>query len=220
MRRAINENPVVQAAMIGVMVILFAFLLFTRVLNQSEPAEPESTTPATATEATPGTATVPPTATAPPQPTAPGAAVPEAAPTPAPAPAPSGGGVPESALVPGKGLPANVVQAYADGKVVVLLVVRHRGIDDKPVKQSVEALRNRDDVAVFVTGAKDIARYSRITQGVSVSRVPALVVVRPRNLTEGPPEASVSYGFRGPASVVQAVEDAKYKGKKVPYYPE
>jgi hypothetical protein len=216
MRRAINENPVVQAALIGLMVIAFAFLLFTRVLNQSEPAEPESTTPATATEATPGTATAPPTETAPPQPTAPGAAVPEAAPAPVPAPAPP----PESALVPGKGLPMNVLKAYADGKVVVLLVVRHRGIDDKPVKQSVEALRGRDDVAVFVTGAKDIARYSRITQGVSVSRVPALVVVRPRNLTEGLPEASVSYGFRGPASVVQAVEDAQYDGKKVPYYPE
>jgi hypothetical protein len=219
MRSAINENPVVQAALIGVMVIAFAFLLFTRVLNQSEPAEPASTTPATGTEAAAGTATAP-TGTAAPQPTAPEAAVPEAAPAPIPAPAPSGGYAPESALVPGKGLPVNVLKAYADGKVVVLLVVRHRGIDDKPVKQSVEALSNRDDVAVFVTGAKDIARYSRITQGVSVSRVPALVVVRPRNLTEGLPEASVSYGFRGPASVVQAVEDAQYQGKKVPYYPE
>jgi hypothetical protein len=30
----------------------------------------------------------------------------------------------------------------------------------------------------------------------------------------------VSYGFRGPQSVLQAVKDAQYKGKtNLPYYP-
>ena len=34
------------------------------------------------------------------------------------------------------------------------------------------------------------------------------------------PAATVSYGFRGPASVEQALEDALYKGPKdIPYYP-
>jgi hypothetical protein len=45
--------------------------------------------------------------------------------------------------------------------------------------------------------------------------------VRPRRLTEGTPTASVSYGFRGPDSVYQAVRDALYKGPtNLPYYPK
>jgi hypothetical protein len=214
MRRAINENPVVQAALIGVMVILFAFLLFTRVLKQDsgpEATEPAATTPATGTEAAAGTATPATPDTAAPEIAAPETVTPEAGPTPATA---------TGEFVPGKGLPRNVVEAYEDGKVVALLIVRRRGIDDQPVKASVEGLELKTDVAVFVTGAKDIARYSQITQGVSVSRTPALVVIRPRNLDEGTPSATVSYGFRGPESVAQAIRDALYKGKKVPYYPE
>jgi hypothetical protein len=218
MRRAINENPVVQAALIGVMVLAFAFLLFTRVLGGgSEPAEePAATTPATGTEAAAATTTpATPDTGAAPETAAPEPAVPGAAPAPGVA-----GGAPTGEFVPGKGLPRNVVEAYEDGKVVALLIVRRRGIDDQPVKASVEELELKDDVAVFVTGAKDIARYSQITQGVSVSRTPALVVIRPRNLDEGTPSATVSYGFRGAESVAQAIRDALYKGKKVPYYPE
>jgi hypothetical protein len=217
MRRAINENPVVQAVLVGVMVILFAFLLFTRVLNQgsgSEAADTATTSPAAGTEAAGATATPPPEASVP-ETAAPEAAVPETT----PAPGAEAGEAPTAAFAPGKGLPKNVVQAYEGGEVVALLIVRRRSIDDKPVKAAVEAL-NLPDVAVFVTGAKDIARYSQITQGVGVSRTPALVVVRPRNLDEGTPVASVSYGFRGPESVAQAIRDALYKGNKVPYYPE
>jgi hypothetical protein len=45
-------------------------------------------------------------------------------------------------------------------------------------------------------------------------------VVRPRDLSGGVPQASVSYGFRGPDSVEQAVRDALYDGKSnLPYYP-
>ena len=53
-----------------------------------------------------------------------------------------------------------------------------------------------------------------------MNRVPALIVLRPRHLTHGTPTASVSYGFRGPDSVDQAVSDALYKGpRNLPYYP-
>ena len=52
MRRALNENPVVQAVVIGIMALLVAFLLFTRVLNQGggdeAPAEPAATAAPTA----------------------------------------------------------------------------------------------------------------------------------------------------------------------------
>ena len=57
--------------------------------------------------------------------------------------------------------------------------------------------------------------------GVDVNRVPALIVVRPRRLAHGAPTATVSYGFRGPDSVQQAVRDALYKGpRNLPYYPK
>jgi hypothetical protein len=118
-------------------------------------------------------------------------------------------------------MPQPVVSAYEDGKAVVLLIVRQAGVDDKRVKASVRALEADPRIAVFVTGARNVARYSQIANGVAVNRVPALIVMQPRSVSKGGmPVASVSYGFRGPASVVQAVRDAAYDGKNVPYYPE
>lgn len=236
MRRAANEKPVVQMVLIGILVVLFAVVLYTRILSSDSGAEPTSATesstaapPATGAPAAPAPAegTVAPDATAPSAPVAPSG--------------PDQATVPPSALVPGPGLPEAVVKAYADGKAIVLLIVRacgsgpvgaggssgpcvgrwrEAGTDDKSVKAAVKLLRSSPDLAVFVTGAKNIARYSRITNGVAVSRVPALIVIRPKRVSGDVPEASVSYGFRGPESVLQAVNDAIYDGHDVPYYPE
>ncbi len=71
-----------------------------------------------------------------------------------------------------------------------------------------------------MTHAAGISRYAKITEGVDVTQVPALVVVRPRQLANGTPTATVSYGFRGPDSVEQAVRDGLYRGpSNLPYYP-
>ena len=71
-----------------------------------------------------------------------------------------------------------------------------------------------------MTNAGHIARYARITQGVDVNRVPALIVLGRAPHATGRPTATVSYGFRGPDSVDQAVRDALYKGPtNLPYYP-
>jgi hypothetical protein len=76
-------------------------------------------------------------------------------------------------------------------------------------------------VALFVTNAGNISRYARITHGVDVDRVPALIVLRPERLTKGPPRAFLSYGFRGPESVDQAVRDALYEGpRNLPFHPK
>jgi type IV secretory pathway VirB10-like protein len=216
MRRAANDNPVVRLALIGVLLIGFAFLLYTRVLSQSEETSAPPPTPATGTStSTP----VPPAAAPSPTATVPTSPAPSAGATaPAPLPPPAAPG-PES-LKPGPGLPKDVVTAYKHGDAVVVLIAKPRAIDDRRVRAALASLNGRHDAAVFVTRPKHIARYSRITQGVSVSRTPALVVVRPRRLSGDVPKATVSYGFRGPASVVQAVRDALYKGPKVPYYPE
>ena len=236
MRKAINENPVVQIALLGGMALVVGFLLFTRVLSQNSseeaaPATDATATPATgtateagaaasgaapstaaATEAAPTTPTAPDTSAAPPATgTAPPAteAVPGAAPS---------AGV-EGEFVPGPGLPKPVVSAYDDGKAVVLLIEKRKGIDDQALLGSVEKLRGRSDLAVFLVPAKDVSRYARITEGVQLDRVPALVVIRPSKLSDGAPEATVGYGFRGPESVQQAVEDALFDGKSVGYDP-
>jgi hypothetical protein len=219
-----NENPVVQIALIGILFLVCAFLLYTRVLSSGE----SESAPAGETAASASAAPASPSAEAPvtsdnaapaPDSAAPDAAAPQAGSS-ATSPEAASEAVPPGTLKPGPGLPVSVVKAYAEGKAVVLLVVRQRGLDDQPVEAAVRALEGRPDLAVFVTGAKRIARYARITQGVNVSRVPALVVVQPRGVSGDVPRASVSYGFRGAESVVQAVRDALYKGGNVPYYPE
>jgi len=206
-RRALNDNPIAQIAVLGALVLIVGFLLLTRASNKSGGADtsPTSTTGSEAT-ATPAPTVDSAEAPSPSE----GATVP---------PGPSGGAT-AGEFVAGPGLPASVVKAYEDDKAVVLLVLRHRGIDDERLRSDVVKLHGRSDVALFVTNAGQIARYSRITQGVNVDRVPALIVLRPRHLTDGTPEAILSYGFRGPQSVEQAVRDALYKGPTdLPYHP-
>ena len=105
-------------------------------------------------------------------------------------------------------------------------VVRRRSREIENAAGEVDAalalVGGENNTALFVTRAKGIAKYSRITQGVEVERVPAIVVIRPKKYADGGlPEASVSYGYRGPQSIAQAVRDANYGGRSdLPYYPE
>jgi hypothetical protein len=208
-RRAINENPVAQAAIVGLLVIAVGFLMLTRVLNRNGGAEESAPATTSSAVATPAAREAAAPATGP------GGAVVPSAPTAPVGEAPAGG------FVAGPGLPKSVVSAYDDGQAVVLLVTRKAGIEDQRLKAMVGSARGVGNVAVFSTNARGIGRYSRIARGVDVSRVPALVVVRPRNLSDGVPQATVSYGFRSPDSVEQAVRDALYDGKSnLPYYPE
>lgn len=233
MRKAINENPLVQGAVVVVLAVVAGFLILTRVAggggSESESTPTPSSESASATSTAPAAGATESSSATPSEPTTPeatttapesAASTPEATTTPADAASPPAAGSVATSFVPGPGLPPKVVIEYARNKAVALLVVRRSGIDDRAVRKAVEQLRNRPDVAVFVTQAKDVARYARITEGVNVNRVPALVVLRPRRLTGNVPTAAVSYGFRAPESVVQAVEDAFYKGRSLPYYPE
>ena len=74
-------------------------------------------------------------------------------------------------------------------------------------------------VATFVVPSHQLFRYVSIAQGVDLSRVPALVVIRPKNLSHSYDPASVQYGFQSAQSVVQAVVDARYHGGTLPYHP-
>jgi hypothetical protein len=210
-RRALNDNPVAQIGVLGALAVIVAFLLITRMSQGGDSNAPADATTDPAATALPTGATASGAV-----PAAPAAAGTTAAPATGPAAA-----EPVGEFAAGPGLPRPVVDAYRDGKAVVLFVFRHRGLDDSAVRSSVEGLRSRSDLAVFVTHAAQISRYARIAAGVDVNRVPALIVVRPRRLTNDTPTASVSYGFRGADSVDQAVRDALYKGPtNLPYYPK
>jgi hypothetical protein len=221
MRKAINDNPMVQIGVIGLLVVVVGFFLLTQMGKGSSTSSTSSTTASVAPDAsaTPSdssaTATTPPASTA----TTPSVSAPSTTPA-----APAGSAAAPAAageFVAGPGLPRPVVQAYNADKVVVLLVVRRGGIDDGAVKASVERMSGLPDTAVFMTNAGHVSRYSRIASGVDLDRVPALIVLRPQKLTHGTPTATVSYGFRGPASVAQAIADALYNGPtNVPYYPK
>jgi hypothetical protein len=197
MRDAINSNPLVQAAVVGVLLIAAAFFVMSSSGGgkEEESAAPAETTAAVAEAGVPEAASEASASTA-------GALalVGQAA---ASAPPP----------------PRPVLDAWSANKTLVLLFVRDGGIDDRLVKLATEGVAGFPDAAVFVVPASKIARYAAITEGVGVERVPALVVVTPKHLKKSVPTASVSYGFQSAESVRQAVIDAGYKGPTVDYHP-
>lgn len=212
MREKLNENPKAQVALVAVLVVLGA-LMFMKMSGGGE--EEESSVGATeATVAVAGTSATG-TATG----ATPGEAV-EGAVTSAleSTGATSGGAVP--ATLPTPPPPRPVAVAYDSGRTVVLLITHDGGVDDKLVKQSASALSSNPAVALFTVPVKRIARYSAITVGVEVNRVPALVVMKPKRLSEGTPQASVSYGFQTAEGVRQAVRDAAYEGRELAYHPD
>lgn len=218
MRRAINENPIVQMALIGVLGLAAAVFLLK---GMGGSASEEAAAPSDSTAAAPATSDA---AAAP---TADAAAGAPAAPAVAPAtasgaPTAPAGAPADEGFVAGPGLPKAVVGAYEQNKTVVLLVTRHGGIDDRELKLAVAlaALRRSPEIAVFTTAVKHTARYSRITEGVSLDRVPAMIVLSPKRLGGPMPKATVSYGYRKLESVEQAIRDAGYKGPKLSYHPE
>jgi hypothetical protein len=211
-RKALNENPIVQVALIGLLVIVVGVLFVSRMGGDSAPpATTPSQTTATPTAAVPADTTASPAITETP-------AAESAGTVPSDAAAP----VADDGFVAGPGLPEAVVEAYDSGSTVALLIGRKTGVDDKRLALQVLRSNALAGTVLFTVEAKEIADYSRITRGVDVDRVPALVVIKPKRLTEGPmPEATVSYGYRGFESIEQAVRDATYSGRDdLPYYPE
>lgn len=228
MRQALNENPRVQLAVFGIAAVVFAIVLFTMVLGGGEA---ESTSTDVATDPTAGipaeaidAAAASPEAASPVDPIAPATPVEpgtaRGVPS-TPVDPSTGGGNAGGAdgLLPTRGLPKDVLVAYARNKAIALLVIDPKGLADRRLEQFVRPLKGRDDAEVFVVKTRDIAKYSRITQGVSVDRAPALVVVTPRRLSEDLPTATVSYGFRSPKSAAQALDDVLYDGKPVSSFP-
>jgi hypothetical protein len=130
-----------------------------------------------------------------------------------------------AATVPKPPLPSKLAAAYEANKVVALLFVRNGGIDDRLVAKYADLLRStfgptadhRLDYSVIPV--KKIAHYGAITLGLGVQRVPALIVLRPKKLSEGKLEGSVFYGYQTPSSIAQALVDSVYHGPEGSYHP-
>ena len=194
MREKLNENPMAQVALVGVLRVLAAVFLLSKMGGGSEEEE--------GGESAAGSAAV-----------ASAAAELEASGQPIELPPPGSG--PGSPPAP----PRAVVSAFDAGETVAILFVRDGGIDDRLVKDSVQRLEAIGGVATFVVPSHQLARYVSIAQGVDLNRVPALVVIRPKHLSGAYDPASVQYGFQSAESVVQAVVDARYHGGTLAYHP-
>ncbi|HEY3435267.1 MAG TPA: hypothetical protein VGK43_04305 [Solirubrobacterales bacterium] len=196
MREQLNNNPLVQMGAIAALLLVGAIFLLTSMGGGGE-EEGESGSSSIST-------------------TAPGEG---AAPSPGEAPPPeatASGAAPTLATQP---LPRPVMEAWNANQTVVLLIVHDGGIDDDLVKLAGSRLDGMPGATTFIVPAGEIARYASITQGVGVDRVPALVVLGPKDLNQAVPTASVSYGFQDGDSIEQAVIDAGYKGPTLEYHP-
>jgi hypothetical protein len=111
-----------------------------------------------------------------------------------------------------KPLPGRFTAAYDAGGTVALLVVHDGGIDDKYTKLALQAVAAVERVTPIVVPAKQISRYASVTVGLDVSQLPALIVMRPKALSHGVPQATVAYGYQTPQSVYQTIVDASYTG--------
>lgn len=189
MREKLNENPLAQVALVGVLLVFGIYMLTSMGGGGESESAPEASTSTTtsAPAITPAGET----------PVVTGSA------TPPPVPPP----------------PSDVTAAFNAGETVVLLIVREGGIDDRMVREDAGALEGMSNVALFVVPTQKIARYAAITEGAGVNRVPALVVLRPKALSHGVPTASVNFGYQEADDVVQAVIDARYKGRTLSYHP-
>jgi len=117
-------------------------------------------------------------------------------------------------------LPRRFTTAYDADETVALLVVHDGGIDDRYTKLALQAVASVEDVTPIVVPAKQIARYASVTVGLDISQLPALIVMRPKSLSHGVPQAIVAYGYQTPQSVYQSIVDASYKGpEQGAYHP-
>jgi hypothetical protein len=205
-REKLNENPIAQVGLIAVLAIV-AVVIFIGSSGGGE--EEEASSGETVATVNGVTATG----------SSPGEAVEGAVESLEEGAAAGASATEIPASVPAPSPPKRLTAAYEAGKTVVLLIVDKGSIDSAFTARSSLLLAPYRDVSLFIVPAKRIARYAAITVGLDVNRVPALVVMKPKKLSGGTPQATVDYGVQTPQSVAQAVLDANYHGREVAYHP-
>jgi hypothetical protein len=205
-REKLNSNPIAQVGLIAVLVVLG--LVFFLKSSGGEEAEEAGSGPTVATvNGVPGSGD------------SAGEAV-ESAIANLEASGAATGSTEAPSSVPAPPPPADFTAAYDANKTVVLLVVHNGGIDDRMTADAADRVAGMADVAFFEVPVRRVPRYASVTVGLDLNRVPALVVLRPRKLSGGVPQATVEYGFQTRQGVVQAVRDASYTGPESTYHPD
>ncbi|MBS1895037.1 MAG: hypothetical protein JST59_27375 [Actinobacteria bacterium] len=200
MRDKLNESKAAQVGLVAVLVVVAAFF-FLKSKGGGESEGTEAAPKATLTlEAGGESVSISATAAA--------------------SGAPTGMGELPTSLPAAKAPPRAFTLAYDSGAPVALLIVHDGGIDDSWTKLALKQVARVERVATFVVPAKKIADYASVTVGLDVNQVPALIVMRPKDLSHGAPQASVLYGYQTPESVYRAVRDAVYTGpERDTYHP-
>lgn len=198
MRDAINNNPAVKIGLIAVLLIVTGFFVMSS-MGRGGGEEGGEEASSSVEVVTAGEAPLEPTVAGAPAATA---------------------SVADTPKLPLRPLPHRVIAAFDANRTVVLMIVRKGGVDDAlTTTAALAGAAGISGVSMFVVPVDQIARYSAITQGVEVSQVPAFIVLRPKELDQGIPSASISYGYLSPESVKQAIVDAQYRGRTLGYHP-
>lgn len=211
MREALNDNPIAQVGLVLVLVAVVAFMFLKPGGGEEESAAPEASVSVGGTEMSQQEVA-----------SAAGEVVEGAVETAIESGAVGGGAaageLPTS--VPAPPPPREFTAAYDSGKTVALLVVHDGGIDDRLTALAATALTAMPEVVLIPVPVRKLPRYASVTVGLDLNRVPALIVMRPKALSGGIPQATVDYGFQTPQTLVQAVRDASYQGPEATYHPE
>ena len=206
MREKLNENPVAQIALIGVLAIVVGYFLLNNMGGGEEGGSSEGA--AASAESAPAEGAAPVAKS--------GESTEVAGAAPVIAAATSAVVAPASHPLPHK-----VDVAYKKNQVVVVLLVRDGGVDDHIVRRATRMLEGNSHVALFSAKAKHVARFAALTGPLGVNRVPALIVVRPKHLNGGgPAPASVTYGLNSQAGIRETIREAVYKGPHLTYAPQ
>jgi hypothetical protein len=194
MREKLNESKAAQIGLVAVLVVVVAFMLLK---GSGGGEEGEAEVPAGASETAVTTEVA-------------GAVEATGA---------TGMGELPTSVPAAPGPPRRFTAAYDSGDTVALLVVHDGGIDDAYTTRALKEVAQIEHVTAFVVPAKKISRYASVTVGLDVNQLPALIVLRPKALSNGVPQATVAYGYQTPESIYVSVLDATYKGPEVTYHP-
>lgn len=106
---------------------------------------------------------------------------------------------------PVAGVPAPVLAALGERKLVVLLFSQASGADDAATRAAVRGLERRPDpgVAVFSTDLRELPRYRPLLRDVGITQVPAVVLVDSRR------RARLLEGYLDEGSLRQHVADLR-----------
>lgn len=210
MREQLNDNPIAQVAVVLVLVAAAAFMFVGKGGGGSSEAEPETTISVGGTEMSQSEAA----STA-------GEVVEGAVEAAIETGALSGaaGATEMPTTVPAPPPPHEFSAAYDSGATVVLLVVHDGGIDDRLTANAAKSIESLPGVKLIRVPVKQLPGYAAVTVGLDLNRVPALVVMKPKRLSGGIPQAAVDYGFQTPETLIQAVRDASYNGPEATYHP-